>query len=85
MGEGTRTPDIQSHSLTTPVPKVQADNELRADDPAACRPACRIDPEDPDLARVAAAWPELPPHIKAAILAMIGSASVPPSDDVGKM
>jgi hypothetical protein len=29
---------------------------------------------DPDLARVVAAWPDLPPHIKAAVLAMIQTA-----------
>jgi hypothetical protein len=31
---------------------------------------------DPDLARVVAAWPELPAPIKAAVLALIG-AGVP--------
>jgi hypothetical protein len=29
---------------------------------------------DSDLARVAAAWPDLPPHIRAAVLALIQSA-----------
>jgi hypothetical protein len=29
---------------------------------------------DPDLARVVTAWPDLPPHIKAAVLALIGAA-----------
>jgi hypothetical protein len=29
---------------------------------------------DPDLARVATAWPDLPPHIKAAVLALVGTA-----------
>jgi hypothetical protein len=31
-------------------------------------------PEDPDLARVAAAWPDLPPHIKTSILALVEAA-----------
>jgi hypothetical protein len=31
-------------------------------------------PLDADLARVAAAWPDLPPHIKAAVLALVGTA-----------
>ena len=31
-------------------------------------------PADPDLGRVAAAWPDLPPHIKAAVLALVASA-----------
>jgi hypothetical protein len=29
---------------------------------------------DPDLARVIDAWPTLPPHIRAAVLALIGTA-----------
>jgi hypothetical protein len=29
---------------------------------------------DPDLARVVTAWPDLAPHIKAAVLALIGTA-----------
>jgi len=29
---------------------------------------------DPELARVVAAWPELPAHIKAAVLALVQSA-----------
>jgi hypothetical protein len=30
-------------------------------------------PADPDLARVLAAWPNLPLHIRAAVLALIGT------------
>ena len=29
---------------------------------------------DPDLARIAAAWPGLPPHIRAAVLALVAAA-----------
>jgi hypothetical protein len=29
---------------------------------------------DPDLARVIGAWPNLPPHIRAAVLALVGTA-----------
>jgi len=29
---------------------------------------------DPDLARILDTWPDLPPHIKAAVLALIGTA-----------
>jgi hypothetical protein len=29
---------------------------------------------DPDLQRVMAAWPDLPAHIKAAVLALVGTA-----------
>jgi hypothetical protein len=31
-------------------------------------------PADPDLARLVAAWPQLPPYIKAAVLALVGTA-----------
>jgi hypothetical protein len=31
-------------------------------------------PADPDLARVVDAWPALPDHIKAAVLALVGAA-----------
>jgi hypothetical protein len=37
--------------------------------------ACeRVRETDPDLTRVAAAWPHLPGHIKAAVLALIQAA-----------
>jgi hypothetical protein len=29
---------------------------------------------DPELARVVTAWPDLPAHIKAAVLALVGTA-----------
>jgi hypothetical protein len=32
---------------------------------------------DPEVARVEAAWPELPPHIKAAVLALVEAARSP--------
>jgi hypothetical protein len=32
---------------------------------------------DPDLTRVAAAWPGLPEHIKAAVLALVDAARRP--------
>jgi hypothetical protein len=34
-----------------------------------CRDGCR---SDPDLALVITAWPQLPSHIKAAVLALVG-------------
>ncbi len=46
-------------------------NVLRLDGAPACTAAC---PEDPDLAAVAAAWPDLPAHIKAAVLALVRAA-----------
>jgi hypothetical protein len=32
------------------------------------------DPIAPDLQRVVEAWPDLPPHIRAAVLALVGTA-----------
>jgi hypothetical protein len=37
---------------------------------------------DPDLAAVVAAWPELPPAVRAGILAMVKAAS--PHDPYGR-
>jgi hypothetical protein len=34
----------------------------------------RETPIDPDLSRVVTAWPDLPAHIRAAVLALIGTA-----------
>jgi hypothetical protein len=78
VSEGIRTPDIQSHSLTTPLLKFPSDNNLQANDPAACRPACRIGPADGDLARVVAAWAELPEAVRAAVLLLVDSAAKRP-------
>jgi hypothetical protein len=36
---------------------------------------------DPDLARVVTAWPGLPPHVKAAVLALVGIAPHPRTRD----
>jgi hypothetical protein len=51
---------------------------LQPDDPAACRPACRTGPDDGDLARVVAAWDELPKAIRAAVLLLVDSAGKRP-------
>jgi hypothetical protein len=41
--------------------------------PVVCPPGPdQTPPADPDLARVAAAWPDLPGHIRAAVLALVG-------------
>ena len=34
-------------------------------------------PNDPDLARVIATWPDLPPHIKAAVLTLVAAVPHP--------
>jgi hypothetical protein len=57
-----------SGSRTEPTPS----EPLRL--PSATRGATRLLPNDPDLAAVVAAWPELPEAIKAGILAMVKTA-----------
>ncbi len=71
MGEGTRTPDIQIHSLTAANPKPVVPQGICGDAPAVV--AQRL-PNDPDLARLVAAWPSLPEPIRRAVLALIDSA-----------
>ena len=41
---------------------------------ARCLHAEAETPAAPDLARIITAWPDLPAHIKAAILALVGTA-----------
>ena len=49
---------------------------------AAASPCDLLRETDPDLARVITAWPNLPPHIKAAVLALVGTA--PPAKEAKK-
>ena len=91
VGDRTRTGDNQIHSLentrrkakagrqvTTSSPEPLAYSlarqspEYRPEGPAASLPA---QPLDPDLASVVHAWPDLPEPIRAAMLAMVGSAA----------
>jgi hypothetical protein len=46
---------------------------LRRQPPAAYTPLTQP-PDDTDLARVVSAWPQLPEHIKSAVLALVGAA-----------
>jgi hypothetical protein len=72
VSEGIRTPDIQIHSL-----EATSRNPLPANTSAAT--AGQLAPQlapthaDPDLARVVEAWPTLPPAIRRAVLALLGS------------
>jgi alpha-D-ribose 1-methylphosphonate 5-triphosphate synthase subunit PhnH len=45
---------------------------------AACSGACSKPPEDVALARVVAAWAELPEAIRAAVLLLVDSAAMRP-------
>ena len=74
VGEGTRTPDIQIHSLNTternPLPAITSDDSARAGD----RALTKAPETDPDLARVMYAWPDLPSPIRKAVLSLIDAA-----------
>ncbi len=77
MGEGTRTPDIQIHSLTADRRKDLQDTTSGGGGGPVAHQLPGVAPEapaDPDLARVVAAWPDLPPAIRAAVLALVNAA-----------
>jgi hypothetical protein len=48
--------------------------EKRVEVKQSVRSSYRSNPPGPDLARIVAAWPELPEHIRGAILALVESA-----------
>jgi hypothetical protein len=76
VGDRTRTGNNQIHSADNPPQNVRSANDLQRQAPAFTRPL-HTDAEtapDSDLARVIAAWPNTPAHIRAAILALIGTA-----------
>ena len=81
-GDGTRT---RNHRIDSPEPAVTNPRENQGETPQTgpwlppgCQPQTEPTPSvvltDPELGRVLTAWPELPPHIRAAILALVGSA-----------
>ena len=90
MSEGTRTPDVLIHSRpsegTDDAPNPSKIQRLSVfPDPAAApltagltgagSASCRdLSPDDPDLARLVDAWPDLPPHIRLALLALVQAA-----------
>jgi hypothetical protein len=79
VGEGTRSPDIQIHSLGIAGHKGEAAQGVASTEaaagpstsPFAAPEALRL---PADLARVVAAWPDLAPGLKVAILAILASA-----------
>jgi hypothetical protein len=76
-GDGARTHDSHVGNADASRPTVDASNDLRHSKPQLSpqlAPGAETPPADSDLARVAAAWPHLPPHIKAAVLALVGAA-----------
>ncbi len=53
------------------------DTSTPSDSPSSCT---AIGPSDPELARVATAWPHLPDHVRATILSLLGTAESPPAE-----
>jgi hypothetical protein len=43
---------------------------------SACAVLAPLNPEDTNLVRLIAAWPQLPAHINAAVLALLDSAGL---------
>jgi hypothetical protein len=74
VGEGTRTPDIQSHSLTAPEHNPLPANTSGTGTPPLA-PVLAPGVEDTGLARVVKAWPHLPAPLRAAMLALVAAAA----------
>jgi hypothetical protein len=75
VGDRTRTGDNQIHSLTLTGHKPVAPQGTCGEDaPPVARQLHTEAETDPDLAQLIDAWSGLPPHIKAAILALVKSA-----------
>ena len=73
-GDGIRTHDVQLGNVARADSPVKQDNDLGRYPPALARCLHTDADPDPDLARVVKAWPDLPPHIKAAVLALVQTA-----------
>ncbi len=70
VGEGTRTPDIQIHSLNTPLPNRKSSKEVtESPDKPLAYSLARETENDPALAPIMAAWPELPEAIRQVVSA----------------
>ncbi|HEY7154486.1 MAG TPA: hypothetical protein VH575_11050 [Gemmataceae bacterium] len=74
MGEGTRTPDIQSHSLTA-TERNPLDANISGEPSARLAPVLAPGTPAPDLARVVSSWPTLPEPIRRAVLALLDAAA----------
>jgi hypothetical protein len=71
-GDGARTHDSHVGNADMPVRNLDTEQAVASID--TLRLHGPYTPADPDLARVLRAWPELPDHIKAAVLALLSAA-----------
>jgi hypothetical protein len=84
VGDRTRTGDIQIHSLPESGPNSVPDKRSEHGGAPLTGPltgtaanACdSVRATDPELARVVEAWPHLPAHIQAAVLALVKSVAL---------
>ena len=75
-GDGARTHDSHVGNLEPSILKLHSGNDLHPETPSACCPACRTPAEDADLGRIVEAWPNLPPAIKAGIMALVQASAL---------
>jgi hypothetical protein len=74
-GDRIRTGDVQLGNAASANSTHNQDNELQRQAPALAVRLRTVAETDTDLARLIEAWPALPPHIRAAVLALVGAAS----------
>jgi hypothetical protein len=78
VSDGTRTRDSQIHNLEPISHNSNCSNTYGEPQSPLALPLAQESSKppatDPDLARLLDAWPDLPPHIRAAVLALIGTA-----------
>ncbi len=76
VGEGTRTPDIQIHSLKSESRNVNARKDVTetTPEPLAQTLARQLE-KHPDLAHLVERWDTLPEAVRAGIVAMVKAAS----------
>ena len=75
-GDGARTHDSHVGNVEPSILKLHSGNDLHPETPSACCPACRTPAEDADLGRIVEAWPNLPPAIKAGIMALVQASAL---------
>ncbi len=71
--EGLEPPTCGSVDTRTPDRKSPAGHDLPPPPPPPAAPVLHPAPADPELARVIAAWPNLTPPLRAAVLALVAA------------
>ena len=80
-GDGIRTHDVQLGNAAVAGCKANHNKALHSSNQSVCTPVCTETKkaDDPDLAHLINAWPDLSPPIRAAMLAMVASATGNPA------